>query len=106
MSKVEVTVIKRLNMDEIFQGNLPSNIDRSMVTPQCDHFKEGQEYIMDLSCPPGFCSWAYADIQRDVIHVLFGGNYPWVGDKVTAISCCSDGLRPVIFKIERIEYNE
>lgn len=27
----------------------------------------------------------------------------WMSDKKVMIACCSDGTRPVIFKIERIE---
>ncbi|RLB26553.1 MAG: TIGR04076 family protein, partial [Deltaproteobacteria bacterium] len=29
--------------------------------------------------------------------------YPWLKQKGVAIACCTDGLRPVIFKLERIE---
>jgi uncharacterized repeat protein (TIGR04076 family) len=34
-----------------------------------------------------------------------GGEYttPWVEQKGAAIACCTDGYRPVVFKIERIE---
>ena len=28
----------------------------------------------------------------------------WMKDENTMIACCSDGTRPVIFKIERIDY--
>ena len=28
----------------------------------------------------------------------------WMKDENTMITCCSDGTRPVIFKIERIDY--
>jgi uncharacterized repeat protein (TIGR04076 family) len=73
-----------------------------MTTPQCPAFKDGQEFIYDKTCPPGFCGWAFADIQRDLIAVSFGANYPWVKEKNVAISCCTDGLRPVVFRIERV----
>ena len=29
----------------------------------------------------------------------------WTNDERMMIACCSDGTRPVIFKIERIDYN-
>ena len=35
--------------------------------------------------------------------MMFGGNMPWLKEKGTTITCCTDGLRPVIFKLERME---
>lgn len=102
MPKVKVTVVKKLNMKEMYGKKLPAKINEAMLTPQCDQFKEGQEFIMDLGCPPNFCSWAYADIQRDIMHILMGGSYPWIAEEGVAIACCTDGMRPVIFRIERI----
>jgi uncharacterized repeat protein (TIGR04076 family) len=102
MAKVKVTVIKKTDIRDLFGDNPPAKINQKMIKPQCERFEVGQEFIMDLSCPPGFCSWAFADIQRDIIHILMGGDYPWVEEKGTAIACCTDGFRPVIFKIERI----
>jgi len=103
MSKVKITVVKKISMKDLFGDNLPSDVNIDMITPQCDQLEEGQEFIMDRACPPDFCSWAFADIQRDIIHIAMGGSYPWIKDNNVAISCCTDGLRPVIFKIERIE---
>ncbi len=102
MGKVKVTVIKRMNMNDIYSGHPPVSVNEAMTAPQCPQFKEGQEFVMGLDCPPGFCSWAYADIQRDIVHVLLEGDYPFIKEKGTAIACCTDGLRPVVFKIERI----
>jgi uncharacterized repeat protein (TIGR04076 family) len=34
---------------------------------------------------------------------MFGGNYPWQEEPGISVTCCTDGLRPVIFKVERIE---
>jgi len=103
MDKVKVTVVKRMNMNEIYGNSLPAQINTPIAAPLCDQFKEGQEFIMGMNCPPDFCSWAYADIQRDIIHILMGGDYFWMNEKGVAISCCTDGLRPVVFRIERIK---
>ena len=104
MGKVKITVVKKANRKDLFGENPPANFDENRIAAECDRFEVGQEFEVDsLSCPPGFCNWAYADIQRDIVHVLFGGSYPWMEDKGVAVSCCTDGLRPVIFKIERIE---
>ena len=76
MNKVKVTVINRVNMQDIFGNKLPTKIDEAMIKPQCDQFQDGQEFILDLSCPANFCGWAFADIQRDITHILMGGDYP------------------------------
>jgi len=40
---------------------------------------------------------------------LAGGNFShgifegWMKDTRTMIACCSDGIRPVVFRIERID---
>ena len=103
MPKTKITVVKRVSLKDLFGDNPPAHINEEMVTPQCPAMKEGQEFIFEYDCPPGFCSWAFADIQRDIMLVQFGGSYPWIKERQVAIACCTDGLRPVIFRIERIE---
>ena len=101
MAKVKITVVKRLNNNDIFGGNPPLAYTSP---PICDRLQDGQEFIIDgPGFPQGFCAWAYADIQRDITHLRFGGDYPWMKDKGTLLCSCTDGVRPVIFKLERIE---
>ena len=103
MAKVKVTVVKKVDMRDLYGDNPPAAFEESL-TPECERFKEGQEFIFDsLTCPPDFCNWAFADIQRDIVHIMFGGYYPWMKEKGVAISCCTDGFRPVVFRLERIE---
>jgi len=63
----------------------------------CPRFKDGQEFTIasHWALPAGFCEWAWGDI-RTYIHDVFAGG-------VTTIACCTDGIRPVFFKIERID---
>lgn len=105
MAKAKVTVVKKLNNKDLYGENPPAAFDEVRITPECNKFNEGQEFVFDQpnNCPPDFCAWAYADIHRDIVHILFGGDYPWMKDRGVIITCCTDGLRPVIFKIERIE---
>ena len=105
MAKVKITVVKKVNNKDLFGENPPAAFDENRITPECSKFSEGQEFVLDAPnyCPPDFCAWAYADIQRDIVHILLGGDCHWIKEKGVAITCCTDGLRPVIFKIERIE---
>lgn len=52
------------------------------------------------------CSEAWDAISRYIYTGLQGGSIMrgWMKDENTMIACCSDGTRPVIFKIERIDY--
>ena len=103
MAKVKITVVKKVNNKDLFGDNPPAAFDENMISPECKLFEEGQEIILDsLRCPADFCGWAYADIQKGIAHVMFGGSYPWMKEKETAILCCSDGLRPVVFKLEKM----
>lgn len=53
-----------------------------------------------------FCSEAWDAISRYIYTGLQGGSIMkgWMRDENTMITCCNDGTRPVIFKIERIDY--
>ena len=103
MSKVKITVHKRVDPEHMFDGNVPikPNGDKWTI---CTAFKEGQEFIMntDWKRPDGFCTWAWRDLFKDLSILCMGGNIPWA-DEGTVYTCCSDGVRPVSFKLERIE---
>lgn len=63
----------------------------------CEVFELNQEFILEnfWAVPEGFCQWAWADIRPFIQQVYFG--------RKVAAGCCTDGKRPVTFKIERIE---
>ena len=52
------------------------------------------------------CSEAWDAFARYIYTGLQGGSIMkgWMKDENVMITCCSDGTRPVIFKIERIDY--
>jgi len=99
--RVKITVLRRFNPSEVFE--------RSPVTPvgalgACEVYKDGQVFTVedDSGMPEGFCTSAWNDIYPSVRVLAFGGNVPWYKEKGVAVECCTDGLRPVIFKLERI----
>ena len=53
-----------------------------------------------------FCSEAWDAISRYIYTGLQGGSIMkgWMKNENEMITCCSDGTRPVIFKIERVDY--
>ena len=53
-----------------------------------------------------FCSELWDAISRYIYTGLQGGSIMkgWMDRENEMIACCSDGTRPVIFKVERIDY--
>ncbi len=103
--EVKITVLKRVDPSVIFDGEVPNMPGTDQKYSICTAFKEGDEYMVGLdgTRPEGFCSWAWRDIYKDMSVLRFGGNFdPWV-NKGEAITCCTDGIRPVTFRLERIE---
>lgn len=95
---VKITVLKRIKTGEILEEYGKG------VPSECPMLREGQEFMAkELNMPQGFCSWAWADIQRDITVLGLGGDFFWIKKKGTMISCCTDGLSPVVFKLERVE---
>jgi uncharacterized repeat protein (TIGR04076 family) len=101
---VKITVIKRLKTSDILDKEAQEMAPD--VESPCPRFKEGDEFtINDISeYPKNFsCPWAFQDIFKEIMHLGLGGSFPWIKGKDAIISCCTDGLRPVIFKIEALE---
>lgn len=102
--KVRITVLKRALFEDICtQYGSQHFLDQGGCSP-CTRFEDGQQFILDhgLDKPEGFCPYAFADIRHELMVVLNGGSRPYVGQEGTAIVCCTDAMKPVLFKIERI----
>ena len=94
---VKITVLKRLLHEDLLKQYA------DFIWEPCERLKEGQEFISHgINMPEGFCSWAWADIQKYVMTLARGGNFRGVRPGMY-ITCCTDGSRPVVFKVERIE---
>lgn len=96
ISNVRITVLKRtFNKDEV------DKYADSQWMP-CQMLKDSQEFITDgIFMPPGFCSWAWSDIEKYVQVLAHGADLSGSKPGMT-VACCTDGYRPVIFKLERI----
>ena len=82
---------------------------------ECPFYKIGDEFIFERyagedtfwqmgKCSQ--CSEAWDCISRYVYTALQGGSIMrnWTNDEHIMVACCNDGTRPVIFKIERLDY--
>ena len=94
--QVRITVLKKY-FHKDFIEKYAANPER---WTECKQFDVGQEFVTSIenpwSMPEGFCGWAWADIQKLVYGMARGGQKVFV-------TSCTDGYRPVIFKLERVE---
>lgn len=66
----------------------------------------GEEDTFWTQAKGAHCSEAWDCISRYIYTALQGGSIMrgWTNDEHMMIACCNDGTRPVIFKIERLDY--
>ncbi|MHA1245468.1 MAG: TIGR04076 family protein [Candidatus Heimdallarchaeota archaeon] len=102
--QVKITVIKRFGPEEVFGTNHNLKTLSSNPITKCVLFEEGTEFIVDNieRIPEGFCGWAWRDIYKDLSVLFFGGNFRRPELSMAYVSC-TDGRKPVVFKLERIE---
>ena len=99
-SNLKITVLRRFKPEEVF----PTPVISHKQIEQCGHYGDGEVFIVEENglMPEGFCVTAWNDIFPTVQTLRFGGNLPWLKEPGVSINSCSEGRRPVIFKIERI----
>lgn len=101
MRKVKITVLKK-----DFDPKLAKKYGVEGIGP-C-HFEIGQEFICDRHREPAdFCGEAWKCVQHCAYALYHGADLPfgegWMREPGVVIATCNDGLRPVTFKLERIE---
>lgn len=103
MARCRITVIRKM-----FNEDLAREYCLDPETSLCEAFDEGQVFTLDKPTQPqGFCEEAWPAISKYVFAFSTGGggffNGRWMKDESTMITCCNDGIRPVVFKLERID---
>jgi len=104
MSRARITVLKRTFHPDLVKHEISDAELRSSFEP-CPIFKEGDSYIAEgwPEKPEGFCPRAWADVRHEVEMVMHGATAPWIDPGGSTIACCNDGLRSVVFRIERMK---
>lgn len=99
MAKCKITVLRRTINRDFALKYTKGKVDL------CPRNAEDQEYIStDGAKPENFCDFAWFSIYKYIFTLLFKGSFDmWMKDSETVIACCTDGIRPVFYKIERIE---
>lgn len=97
-SRIKIAVLRCFDTGEVFKDPPV----KAKYSGPCPIFKEGQVFYVDDSMPSGFCPYAWSTIFPLIMTLRFDGNcYEWYEEPGVGVTCCPDGLRPVIFKLER-----
>jgi len=100
VSDLKITVLRVFHPDEVYGMDYP--IEKQDWMGPCYMHEVGQEFIVrEGEIPKGFCIGAWVAIYAHIRLLMMGGNMPGTRPGI-ALGSCNDGLRPVIFKIERI----
>ena len=104
MTKVKITVVKRFGPEDVFGPDHNQHTLSGRPITKCHKLREGDAFIVDNIevIPGGFCGWAWRDIYKDLSVLFFDGNF-YRPEKGAAYVSCTDGRKPVVFKLTRIE---
>ncbi|MGY5880759.1 MAG: TIGR04076 family protein [Candidatus Thorarchaeota archaeon] len=101
VSKLKVTVIRKFTPEDVFGPNHGITYNGGEI-PSCP-LELGQEFIVDdhRDRPEGFCGRAWHDLYTTLMAFYYGGDMEWPAPGVT-YQPCGDGVKPVVFRIEKI----
>jgi uncharacterized repeat protein (TIGR04076 family) len=99
-SRLKITVLRRFKPEEV----IDEQVVKGSPISACDVYRDGQVFYVEDNglMPEGFCDWAWDDLYKVVQTLRFNGNFHWFDEPGVSVNCCTDGLRPVVFKIERV----
>ena len=109
---VKITVVRTLAMKDLADqvgAVRPGDEMEGTGLHACPFFREGMVFTVVTNpyenCKPtGFCDWAWADIWKDVLLVADrAGHAEDVKEVKPHFCCCTDGLRPVIFRLDAVD---
>jgi phosphoglycolate phosphatase len=100
-AKCKITVIKRTVNQDLIDAYMTDSMKNNQP---CSTFQEGDVFFVtsEFSMPENFCHWAWADLRKEILAIINGVSYSWYRSPGMAIAGCTDWLKPVYFKIERL----
>ena len=99
----KITVLKTLYHQDLAEQYRRPDVHKG----SCPFFNVGDEFIVAYLAerPNEFkCDWAWHDIHKIIMILMTNGNFgTWMKNKHNFITCCTDGIKPVVFKVERLQ---
>ncbi|MFW9908864.1 MAG: TIGR04076 family protein [Candidatus Thorarchaeota archaeon] len=103
LPRLKITVERVFTPKDVL-GHDIKQASTGRIIPPCSFFQVGQEFLVENSFtrPAGFCGWAWRDLTVRLTKFDLIDDMDWPEKDMTYVAC-GDGLRPVIFKLERLE---
>lgn len=99
-SRVKATVVRRY----LHQDLIDELVGEDVTIERCPVFEDGQQFVFNdwPSKPAGFCDMAWQAINMGLMLCWFDADLDSITIPNKWQACCPDGLRPVVFTIERM----
>ena len=101
MKKCKIEVLKTTFHEDLAKEYGCKNLGK------CPMHKVGDVFYGDYAKPDGLCDEAWKAMYQYVFALSHGCDIfyykDWIDKEGVAICSCNDGIRPVIFKIERTD---
>jgi uncharacterized repeat protein (TIGR04076 family) len=101
--KCRITVLKKMYNPELAEEFRRPDVPKG----PCPFFEVGQEFMVEYMAqrPADFeCDWAWDDLHKIIMILMTRGNFgTWMKNENNFVACCTDGIKPVAFQLERIE---
>ena len=102
MAKIRITVVKKLECPD-----LAIEYAETGSWGVCTRHEVGDVYEVeggsDYPKPAGLCAWAWVDLHRAVTALRYGADQSPKLVPGTMVVSCTDGRKPIVFAVERIE---
>ncbi len=99
MNSVRITVLKR----EFYPDLAEEYLSEGASVGACPLQNEGDVFLYSGGAqrPEGLCPWAWIDLYATILALYSGGDEnTWYRSGGTRILCCTDGIRPVVYRLE------
>jgi len=101
MNSVRITVLKC----EFYPDLAEAYLSEGASAGACPLQREGDVFVYSGGAekPEGLCPWAWIDLYTAVSSLYAGGDEnTWYKNGSTRILCCTDGVRPVVYRLELV----
>ena len=101
--KIKITAVKQFAPKDIIGEDFIR--ENGQKIEKCGYGEEGKTYIVEdpWNIPEGFCHHAWFGLYKNISVLRNHGNFKtWTGEN-KIYNTCPDGIRPVVFLLERIE---
>ncbi len=101
--KVKITVLKK----ELYSDYADEFLTEGAAAGACPELDVGNTFFYEGGAvmPEGFCPYAWIDLYPSICSLMGGRELTntWYKNPKIKLLCCTDGVRPVLFKLEQID---